>query len=333
MSIFKPFFDIVETGGGGDCLFYTINYLLGGKKKNLEQATWIRRSIVSYQYNPNDDDFCPLNDPNVLARAYLNPEEVASIEDVISMESGEMGRKKEWGTEYELMKAAKLFERPILVYTNKPVLEVQTCSGAWRLCPDVIEEIRNGRIFRGVRKYLLPPYNQLEKYLLCIYLPNHDTSFDPFIIYNRDNVHYQAITDTQQTSAERKVIEQSYKQFYLDHTQERNELNQLYDAIYQDEEEDEGFDFYQDVKDVKDDDTYTKPYAKKSVCEKYKDAVKENCIISFGKKKSIRKSKSKSKPKSKKKSISKKKTVKKSKSKKSIKKSKSKKKSINKKKY
>lgn len=251
MSIFDPFFNIIETGTGGDCLFYSLSYLLGGKKKNLQQATTVRRAIVNYMYRPENDDFCRLNDPLIMRRAGIDPREYTSIEDMISMESDDMYKQHEWGTEYELFKAAKLYRRPIIVYSSDPVYDV-ACSGASRLCPEVIEAIKNGFIFKGIQKYLEPPYDQIEHHLLCIYLPNHNTDAKPFIIYNSGNIHYQAMVN-------------------LDEQVDDEE----------DKEEDENKEVIKDKKPS-------------SVCKKYMDALKENCIISFGKKKKSIKKKKKS---------------------------------------
>ena len=89
----------VEVGGGGDCLFYSLAYLIYGKSALHEQ---VRREIVECLTHEDDDVFRGRRGGLVRKTDYLNS----------------MGQVGTWGTDLEIRVAARIYNRTINVYVE-----------------------------------------------------------------------------------------------------------------------------------------------------------------------------------------------------------------------
>ena len=101
----------------------------------------------------------------------------------------------EWGTHLEVMIASKIYNRPIIVYKK------DHDTGIGSLCEGYssIDDIKNKKSFKGVRKYLVgEDYKNSAKRIYCIYLPelaplDNNTNADPIILYNIGQTHYRVL--------------------------------------------------------------------------------------------------------------------------------------------
>ena len=159
-------FDEIETGGGGSCLFYSLAYETTGKN-SLKEARKLRQMICKYK--PED------------------------LEPFVALASSEksMCDDKSYGTTIEIQKAARLLNRPIIVFKekrNNGIAAEDVCPGA-----QFIDIIKNSKMFKGVYKYLFKPYNKVQKNIYCIFLPEDDTDAEPILLYNIGDYHYRLL--------------------------------------------------------------------------------------------------------------------------------------------
>jgi hypothetical protein len=162
-SLINSVFDEIDTGGGGDCLFKSLSYSLYDTPKNHAK---VRQAI------------CKAPIPKELEPFY------------IKSERKKMCNLTEWGTHLEIIIAAKLYKRPIIVYKKKHN------TGIGSLCEGqkLIQDIKNKKAFKGVRRYLSDKeYKDSEKRIYCIYLPDNNTNAEPIILYNINDIHYRVL--------------------------------------------------------------------------------------------------------------------------------------------
>jgi hypothetical protein len=156
-------FNEIDAGGGGDCLFKSLSYALYGNPKDHFK---VRQRI------------CKAPIPEELKPFYIEKERKKMCNLTI------------WGTHLEVMIAAKIYNRPIIVYKSGHTTGIGSlCEGyAW------IDDIKNNIAFKGVRKYLIgDKYKSSAKRIYCIYLPDNDTDKEPLILYNIGQVHYRVL--------------------------------------------------------------------------------------------------------------------------------------------
>jgi hypothetical protein len=153
-------FDIIETGGGGSCLFHVLAYHLS-KNHSLKEARKIRKKIC--KYNPED----------LLPFTALAHGEKSMCDD------------SSYGTTIEIEKAARIYKRPIIVYKENR----KTGIASDLVCPSQTR-IDN---FEAVKKYLNPPFDKVLSRLYCIYLPKKNQNKEPIIIYNIGDYHYRVL--------------------------------------------------------------------------------------------------------------------------------------------
>jgi hypothetical protein len=161
-SLINNYFYEVDAGGGGDCLFRSLSYLLSGTPDHHDM---VRLQICTYNL----------------------PEHIPVVED----ERKAMCELGVWGTDLEVMIAAVIANRPIIVYmrNRNTGIDQVACAGSVHL-----NRILSGQIFRGVGKYLINPfYVPVAKRIYCIYLPDSNTDIEPLILYNIDQGHYRAL--------------------------------------------------------------------------------------------------------------------------------------------
>jgi len=170
----------INNNGRGECLFYTLGMLLENND-TFAKAMEIRNNIYDYQYKSQEDNIFPLNAQQIeFMRMGTEAEEQKSAKL--------MNQQGVYGTEYEIFKAAKLYNRPIVVYQDKPTHNYRQQCIFNNM--NIFDRIRSGQIFRGVRRYLTPPIDNVMSYLVCIYLPNNNTNTIPLLIYNMGNNHF-----------------------------------------------------------------------------------------------------------------------------------------------
>jgi hypothetical protein len=179
------YFTKINNQGGGDCLFYSFGIGLFNNS-SFETASQIRQQIYNYDYNPIYDMINPI------------PKETLEFIRLGSIaEENAMGIKMNsagvWGTEYEIFKASKLFDIPILVYTNNPSNTFNTSC----INRNKLEELYRYNLysyFPGLVPYFSDPlFSSLNPYLTCVYLPNNASNKFPLILYNTNNSHYQVL--------------------------------------------------------------------------------------------------------------------------------------------
>ncbi len=162
-------FDEYDAGGGGSCLFYCLAAELLSSN-SLTSARQIRKEICNY--NPND------------------------LKDFVAIAEHEesMCDDKTYGTTIEIQKAARLYNRPIIVYKknrNDGIASDLVCPGS-----QYISQIKSGKIFPSVSKYFnKKPYTDILPRLYCIYFPEKNTNNKPIIIYNIGDIHYRVLKD------------------------------------------------------------------------------------------------------------------------------------------
>lgn len=162
-KLINKYFYEVDAGGGGDCLFRSLSYLLSGVPDHHDI---VRLQICTYDL----------------------PESIAAFVDEDERKS--MCQIGTWGTDLEIMIAAVIANRPIIVYKRDHDKGVSAaCAASVHL-----DKILSGEIFKGVGKYLIDPfYVDVSKRIYCIYLPNANTDIEPLILYNIDQGHYRAL--------------------------------------------------------------------------------------------------------------------------------------------
>lgn len=115
--------DIIETGGGGNCLFYALLWGLCkiGSSKINDDTTYsdIRKMIVGYARSVINTGN---NDPGLFE--YIIQEEVNRMSGNPTRHLEKMARDGSWGTEDEIMVAAHYFNVDIYVY--RPPASVDT---------------------------------------------------------------------------------------------------------------------------------------------------------------------------------------------------------------
>jgi len=173
-KVLNEVFYEIDTGGGGDCLFRSLSYVLYDTPTNHFK---VRQRI------------CKAPIPQELEPFYIKEERE------------KMCNLKEWGTHLEVMIAAKVYKRPIIVYKkghNK---------GIGKLCESyhLIDDIKNKKIFKGVRKYLSGDYKKSTNRIYCIYLPDNNSNIDPIILYNIGNIHYRVLKSKKSIHFDSKV--------------------------------------------------------------------------------------------------------------------------------
>ena len=170
-------FEEIETGGGGSCLFYSLAYETTGKN-SLKEARKLRQMICKYK--PED------------------------LEPFVALASSEksMCDDKSYGTTIEIHKAARLLNRPIIVFKEKRkqgIASEDVCPGA-----HLIDMIKNSKMFKGVYKYLFKPYDKVQKNIYCLFLPEHDTDAEPILLYNIGDYHYRLLKPKKISKVSRK---------------------------------------------------------------------------------------------------------------------------------
>ena len=163
-ELINNYFYEIDAGGGGDCLFRSLSYLLSGTPDHHDM---VRLQICTFNLPPH-------------------------VEETVDQEERKaMCNLGTWGTDLEIMIAAVIANRPIIVYMRNRQTGVDqiACAGS-----SVLNRIVSGEIFSGVRKYLTDPfYREVSKRIYCIYLPDADTAIEPLIEYNIEQGHYRAL--------------------------------------------------------------------------------------------------------------------------------------------
>ena len=162
-QLINDYFYEIDAGGGGNCLFRSLSYLLSDIPNNHDL---IRLQICTYDL----------------------PEEVKDFID--QDERKAMCLDGTWGTDLEIQIASIISKKPIIVYKKDHLTGISGICSASSHIPRIV----SGEIFTGVRKYLVEqPYSLINRRIYCIYLPVEDTADEPLILYNLDQNHYRAL--------------------------------------------------------------------------------------------------------------------------------------------
>jgi hypothetical protein len=178
----NSFFDVYDTGGGGDCLFSSLAFELNN------------RGI-------NDNNGNPYNHISLRSKICKhNPVHLIDIVSVLGSESN-MCDLGVYGTDTEIRKFVELFNIPVIVYQKHRldgIASSMVCSGS-----EYLQHIKSGLVFKSLGKYL---DNQLDKRILCMFLPSNDTAVSPIALYHLGN-HYQVLILKQPVNFNNKLAE------------------------------------------------------------------------------------------------------------------------------
>ena len=132
--------DIIETGGGGNCLFYALLWGLCkiGSSKINDNTTYsdIRKMIVGYARSVINTGN---NDPGLFE--YIIQEEVNRMSGNPTRHLEKMARDGSWGTEDEIMVAAHYFNVDIYVY--RPPASVDTLRNNYQTIVNELIDNKN----------------------------------------------------------------------------------------------------------------------------------------------------------------------------------------------
>ena len=167
-------FDVYDTGGKGDCLFYSLGFALHNQLYTPTEAFDLRQAI------------CKTTDiiiNGVPLQAFVVVNEVDGEVDMCNQGT--------WGGDAEILKAAKIFNRPIIVYEQD-----RTAGLATDLVAEInkLEEIRAGTYCPRMQQYFTAPHfaNVLSR-MYTFYLPNISNESEPLLIFNIGDAHYRVL--------------------------------------------------------------------------------------------------------------------------------------------
>ena len=171
-------FDVYETGGLGDCLFYSLGFALNNNTAvDAEMALAIRRDICErhdIMINEINAEFTSIGDQ-------INP----------ASSNGRMCNEGEWGEDVEIAKAARIYDIPIIVYMKDHYFGMY--DGVVREY-NMIDQIQNGTFCPQMQKYFVnEPFINVSTRLLSYYLPANSNGKEPILILNKGNSHYQIL--------------------------------------------------------------------------------------------------------------------------------------------
>jgi hypothetical protein len=170
-------FDVYETGGLGDCLFYSLGYAIHDSVLSPDEVFQMRQEIC--QVNNVSINGVPVN-------AFIGT----------AAHEANMCTAGVYGTETEILKAAKIFNRPIIVYE-----EHRNVGLAEAMIPEIarLQQIRAGAYCPEMQRYFTAPHfaNVLNR-MYTFYLPNDTNANDtnasePLLILYVGNMHYRVL--------------------------------------------------------------------------------------------------------------------------------------------
>ena len=171
-------FDVYDTGGLGDCLFYSLGFALNNNTAvDADTALVIRREIcdrhdimingINAELNANDDQ--------------INP----------ASSDGRMCNQGEWGEDVEIAKAARIYDIPIIVYMKDHTTGMY--DGVVREY-NRFNEIQAGTFCPQMQKYFVNgPFLDVSSRLISYYLPANSNGKEPILILNKGQAHYQIL--------------------------------------------------------------------------------------------------------------------------------------------
>jgi hypothetical protein len=182
--IIDDVFDVYETGGAGDCLFYSLGFATNDNTVvDAEQAHSLRLIICK-------NHEIEINGLNV-EENWSN--DVGGETYVINSESrdGSMCKQGEWGSEIEIIKAARILNRPIILYKKDYVagMNVNLLRE-----PGKLETIKNGSFCPQMQKYFIDgEFGEVRSRMVSYFLPEKSVNDEPILILNKAQAHYQVL--------------------------------------------------------------------------------------------------------------------------------------------
>lgn len=180
-QVIDKVFDVYETGGGGDCLFYSLGFALNNNMAVSEDEALKIRHIICNRHD------IIINGVNV------EEFKIEGISGKINAASsdGRMCNQGVWGEDVEIAKAARIFDIPIIVYQTNH--NTGMYDGVVREFYR-FNEIQNGRFCPQMQKYFVnDPFINVSTRLTSYYLPEHSNNKEPILILNKGQAHYQIL--------------------------------------------------------------------------------------------------------------------------------------------
>lgn len=168
-------FDVYDTGGEGDCLFYSLGFALHNQLYTPEEAFNLRQAICK-------ETALEIN--GVPMQAFVAVNEVQGETDMCNQGT--------WGGDAEIMKAAKLFNRPIIVYEQNRTAGLAEGIVVPELA--ILPQIRAGTYCPRMQQYFTAPHfaNVLNR-MYTFHLPQGSNESEPLLILNIGGLHYRVL--------------------------------------------------------------------------------------------------------------------------------------------
>ena len=168
-------FDVYDTGGEGDCLFYSLGFGLHNQLYTPEEAFNLRQAICK-------ETALEIN--GVPMQAFVVVAEVHGETDMCNQGT--------WGGDAEIMKAAKLFNRPIIVYEQNRTDGLAEGIVVPELA--ILPQIRAGTYCPRMQQYFTAPHfaNVLNR-MYTFHLPQESNESEPLLILNIGGLHYRIL--------------------------------------------------------------------------------------------------------------------------------------------